>query len=151
MIKFYRQDLDLCFGALNSSDPGFDVLNVWTWASTGRGHILPDRLLSVPNFRRTFGNYLQLLMDKYLSAQPDSLFMQRFHWLYELVRAPVDEDYWHHIDLGYGVADARNNPFHGIVHPNQAFPSLSRTSQGIYPWLLTRLSTAREQLLAGPQ
>jgi len=154
LFKFFRQDLDISFGAANSTQYNFVERNIWTWATEptqGRGYYLPMRIMQQEVYQRKFAYYVRLLISKYFSlTDPRSLFKQRFDWMYRLVDQPLREDYFHHMDEAWSYEDARSNPYHSVVHVNPFNPSKSTQCVGIEEYVRLRTVSALEQLASPP-
>jgi CotH kinase protein len=156
LFKFFRQDLDVSFGAYNSSSYDFVKRNIWTWTTTptqGRGYFLPTRILSQEVYQRRYAYYLNLLISKYysLDADPQSLFKARFDWMYRLVEEPVREDYFHHMDNAWSFEEARDNPYQTVVHPLPTSPQNALQFVGIAEFVALRARSAIAQLASPPQ
>jgi len=154
LFKFFRQDLDMSFGAGNSTKYNFNERNIWTWTTkptVGRGFMLPTRILQQETYQRKFAYYINLLLSKYFSlTDASSLFKQRFDWMYQLVDQPLREDYFHHMDLAWSYDQARSNPFHTVVHVNPLNATQSSVYVGIEEYVKLRTDSAVQQLQSPP-
>ena len=158
LMYYYRHDLDLSFGS-------FDYIyrmenrSIWNWGSAfprGRGHLLIDRILSVPSFQEIYSSYLSKLMT-YVNADQSGTFADRVNGLHSSIQEAVAMDAWHSLDGDmYSYTDYEMNLQQPLLRSPfwPAIPHVNVSEFALYDaffsWLKNRNSFTENQLQSGP-
>eukprot|EP00008_Paramoeba_atlantica_P003795 CAMPEP_0201488066 /NCGR_PEP_ID=MMETSP0151_2-20130828/16665_1 /ASSEMBLY_ACC=CAM_ASM_000257 /TAXON_ID=200890 /ORGANISM="Paramoeba atlantica, Strain 621/1 / CCAP 1560/9" /LENGTH=437 /DNA_ID=CAMNT_0047873283 /DNA_START=569 /DNA_END=1882 /DNA_ORIENTATION=+ len=158
LMYYYRHDLDLSFGSINEY---YRMANrtIWNWASAtprGRGHLLVDRILSVPSFQEIYSSYLSKLLS-YVNPDQSGAFAQRVNGLHSSIQEAVAMDAWHSLDNGmYSYTDFEMNLQQPVSRP-PFWPPVPHVSineweayDAFFPWLKIRNDVTEMELKSGP-
>ena len=125
-----------------------DSNDIYQWADTphgSEGRFLYDRILSVPQFKTLYSQYMQQLWDAFYFYDVDSDFYEIASQYQSLSNIAASQDYAHYLDSAltyYTFTGSYNETFHKPASPEWSGQVLTSFTS----FMTERKQTAEQQL-----